>query len=362
MLVRAMLTAGMATLGAATMSQAAVKAVWYEAETQTYHAYLLIQTPGDANWFQDAYDDAGTHFYKGTIQGHMATIRSAQENTIAGSVQYQVVGGQGLAWIGATDDPFFGAPGEGQWVWLGDSTNGGTPDVFWDNGPVGGKYNAWNPGEPNNTDNHEHYGDMAGPANGSRPLLWNDNPMDTNRGEYILEYDIPLADFGQEFNGRRYEAIYVQPGVTWQQARDMAQSMVAPTGYKQGDLVQIKTPELLAFIMNNLLNPEGGFGVQDAWIGATDVDEEGRWRWLDGTLFWDNGTPVGFANWQDGEPNNSGATGEQYAVINATTGLWVDLNESGVRNAFIVEWIPLPEPASLMLVATGGILLLRRRS
>ena len=57
-------------------------------------------------------------------------------------------------------------------------------------------------------------------------------------------------------------------------------------------------------------------------IGATDRDEEGDWRWIDGFEFWEGGRfgePVddAFANWGIGRPNNGGGMdgGEQCAVL-----------------------------------------------
>ena len=41
------------------------------------------------------------------------------------------------------------------------------------------------------------------------------------------------------------------------------------------------------------------FNGKVAWLGGTDIEEEGNWRWLDGTKF-------SWTKWYSDEPNNSG--------------------------------------------------------
>ena len=55
------------------------------------------------------------------------------------------------------------------------------------------------------------------------------------------------------------------------------------------------------------------------WIGLNDVAVEGTYQWVDGS-------PVGYLNWNAGEPNN-GAGGEDYTLIvkDSATGAWNDL-------------------------------------
>jgi hypothetical protein len=339
----------------ATATQAAPKSVHYDAATQTYHAFQLIRTPAPGAWF-DALLDSANYSYN-SHAGHLATIRSEEENLAASEIMRLVIDGGGLSWIGATDEAV-----EGDWAWVGDDFNGGVPDVFWrglDAGaggvPVDGKYSAWNAGEPNNAGD-EDYADVGGPTSGI-PRVWNDLGLTTGRGEYIVEYDVPRADFGKlHANGRRYEAI-LAPAMTWAEARTMAQSLTPPTGFQTGDLAVINTADLQNFVTTSLLNAEGGFGPPSlggetegnshAWIGATDEAVEGEWRWLDGTLFWQGdqtGAPVSGAynNWETGtEPNN--VDDEDYAVLNpfAADGDWFDAGAAAVRSTFIVEWKPI---------------------
>ena len=58
----------------------------------------------------------------------------------------------------------------------------------------------------------------------------------------------------------------------------------------------------------------GFFTLTDWWIGASDIDVEGRWIWTDGD-------PVGWTTWRSGEPNDSG--GEDCGEL-GSDGQWND--------------------------------------
>ena len=115
--------------------------------------------------------------------------------------------------------------------------------------------------------------------------------------------------------------------VTWSDAKILAE---ASTYYGlQGYLVTILSEE------ESIISAEQITGT--GWIGASDEDNEGEWKWMTGpetgTIFW-NGTAGGVAppgmyeNWNTGEPNEFQA-GEDYAHITADgvgiDGSWNDL-------------------------------------
>lgn len=147
-------------------------------------------------------------------------------------------------------------------------------------------------------------------------------------------------------NGHYYE--YVPAiGITWNNARTAAANR---TYYGlQGYLATITAPD------EAQLSGEQSAGA--GWIGGSDEQTEGIWRWMTGPeigmIFWNggiNGTTPNYANWNNGEPNNAGD--EDYAHITAPgvgiLGSWNDLSNTGEASGdyqpkgFIVEYGGMP--------------------
>ena len=122
--------------------------------------------------------------------------------------------------------------------------------------------------------------------------------------------------------------------ITWSDARDAAAAS-ALFGM-QGYLATITSQEENDFITLKL--------AADAWIGGSDETVEGVWKWVAGpeagTQFSNGSTPVGgqFANWNPGEPNNSGGNEHCAEIYSSGGGKWNDLPDSPSLDGYVVEY------------------------
>lgn len=150
-------------------------------------------------------------------------------------------------------------------------------------------------------------------------------------------------------NGHYYE--FIAGPVEFASARDaaLASTFNGATGY----LATITSQAENDFIAS--------LGSIEAFIGASDADQEGIFKWLDGP---EAGDVLTYSNWNPGEPNDDGGN-EDYVHFNfLSSGGWNDIFPSYTQG-YIVEYspTPIPLPAGLPLLAVGLCVLgvMRRR-
>lgn len=163
-------------------------------------------------------------------------------------------------------------------------------------------------------------------------------------------------------NGHYYEYI-PNPGISWTAAKAAAENSTY-FGLK-GYLATI-TAQDEAQLCGAQANGNG-------WIGGSDAETEGIWKWVTGpdidrVVFWNggvNGTSPTYSNWNTGEPNNSNGI-EHYAHVKApgvpgTPGSWNDLQLNGdatgnyQAKGYIVEYGGMPGELPLQISTSTKI-------
>jgi VCBS repeat-containing protein len=132
-------------------------------------------------------------------------------------------------------------------------------------------------------------------------------------------------------NGHSY--LYVPGDVSWSEAKLDASAILM--GDRRGYLVTITSAQEQAFI-------DANFGGRASWIGATDVQTEGSWRWVTGpetgTVFYVKGagSQPGYSNFIGSQPDNAWGT-QNYAIY--LGGGWDDADLRDYRSVgYIVEF------------------------
>jgi hypothetical protein len=287
------------------------------------------------------------------VPGHLASIKDAAENTTAYGVT-----GKATSFIGLTDSTGTSTiDGTNFATSLGTSEAGSNPTNGWawvDGTPL--TYTNWHGGEPNNSgdeDIAQLRGDNA---------AWNDHNAGPtvvgggNQGDNIpqhaaiYEFDtqltttFPFQAQNAEIDpltGHYYERSTFL--TTWDNARVLAEQ----TGL--GDEVAGHLATISDARENELVRIIGGTG--NKWIGLTDADAtstfDGSTFSTEGNFVWVTGEPVGYTNWNGGEPNNSG---NEDAAHTTGGGGWNDasagatIGDSDHFLTYVVEYEPMFSP------------------
>jgi hypothetical protein len=156
-------------------------------------------------------------------------------------------------------------------------------------------------------------------------------------------------------NGHWYEVISMD--ANWDQAKVSAET----NSYLgvDGHLATITTSEENIFVATLL-----GTNTKHLWIGEMQPDgspePDGNWQWI-------TGEPWSYLNWWTGEPSNSYSEGEnallmwgQITGYPNKVGTWNDERHTTIVTGdmgYIVEYVP--EPATMLLLTLGGMVLRR---
>ncbi len=142
---------------------------------------------------------------------------------------------------------------------------------------------------------------------------------------------VPSADFQPtldqtlHLNGHTYQ--FYKGQTSWTNAKEYAESL-------GGHLMSVTSESE----QNLILHYYNNISSDRMWLGATDAESEGDWRWV-------TGEPFGYVNWGSGEPNNSTGNGnpENY-LCTSTDNYWNDcVNDWDGVNGFIVEFEPIEQ-------------------
>ncbi len=124
-----------------------------------------------------------------------------------------------------------------------------------------------------------------------------------------VKMQIPGA--AKVFRGHHY--LFVTEKKTWREAKKACEDV-------GGHLVTISSKEENEFAYK--------LTTGYTWIGCTDEEKEGDWRWVTGERF-------SYKNWRPGEPNDTGGS-ENYAVFFDTAMTWNDGGSDSL--CYICEW------------------------
>lgn len=239
--------------------------------------------------YDGSYDWIKAKYVCEILGGHLATITSEAENNAVLNLESVAATSADESvshvtyWVGASDSET-----EGQWKWV-------TGEAF-DYGSTFYKKPWMNSAQPDSGGSNPKEEDGLAIRKYKSSITsdgWNDSDITAQRG-FICEFERAFrAVDSVEYNGHLY--LLYDETYTWTGANDICTRM-------GGHLATITSKEENE-IVKNLIN---GHLKGNYWIGLTDEETEGQYKWVTGENF-------EYSSWATGEPN--GGTKQQYVSI-----------------------------------------------
>jgi uncharacterized protein YegL len=268
-----------------------------------------------------------------TLEGHSCYLTVKTEKTFKEASQHCIKEGAHLASCHSKEEnDFLVKRLSSQWLGLTDVANEGT--FVWTDGTKL-DFTNWGVGEPNDHGGKEdctHTG-----LNKDKPHLWNDIDCERKYAFHCKKSPTP-ADIEDVKVAECPEGTFGFMGACYFGGHEKAEFWTAQANClaKGADLVSITNAaenEFLKMLAADL--KLGSF-----FIGLTDVETEGEFFWLDGTV-------KEFTKWSPGEPNDAGHNEDCTEMY--SNGNWNDIHCTALRNYMCklrdVDPSVLPDPA-----------------
>lgn len=246
------------------------------------HSYCVVSAPL-------AFDAAATRCE--ALGGHLAVVRSAEENAAIADALRPLLGFEGRFWIGLAELT------EDQWMW----------------GPAEAPtFGAWASGEPNNMGGHENCAELMVPGG-----EWNDRRCDDAIAYVCEPSESNVAPFG--CTGRLVRTPHGQYCFHTSALRswDDAFAACAASG---GQLAKLTTQAE----SDALREATRGTIGMSVYVGLTDRATEGTFEWTHGR--------DAFRAFGPGEPNDAGGD-EDCVELFPASGKWNDIPCKLARSA-----------------------------
>ncbi len=266
---------------------------WFDGDGNAGRFYFICEWNSEADikesakhvykYISKAMTWAAAKTYCERMGGYLACVTSQTEQEYIYH-NYLAPNGTPLSWGGASD-----YKKEDKWEWVSGEK--------WD-------YTKWYPGEPDN-------------SGGQDFMFFNSGNTWSDGGYGLLPF---VCEWNKEADikeATEHIYKYIPTKMTWEEAKAYCESV-------GGYLVSVTSQEEQNLVYTNVLAPNGN---PNCWMGASDGEKEGDWKWANGEGFY-------YSNWSKNEPNNYGGD-EDYAFF-YSDGSWNDGGKG--RLPFICEW------------------------